>query len=561
MVVLRVSAEFTASHCCVGHKKDDLKSWGRQAQTDSPRSGGKEQTKEPTMNTPKHSTASWAMVAWALVLASPAYATTVYVSTSGDDANDGLSWATAKRTVQAGLNTAVAGDQVWVAAGTYIENITLKLGVALYGRLAGVENPATFDLDDRHFTAYETILDGNQAGSVVTSPSGATASTRVDGFTIRNGSGTAAPSYTYGGGIYCYSSSPTIANNTIIGNSAIYGGGGIACRSSSSAIIVNNVVKGNRASSGSGGGVYCNSSSPTAVANTIAGNTAASYGGGFFCTVSSSPMVADNAIIGNTAGTGGGFYCSGSSSSPTVANNTIAWNTANFGGGAYYLNSPAPKIANTIIAFNSSGVYFITEPGSTLRYNCVYLNTEYDYSGMSSQTGQNGNISADPRFVRPASPGPDSLWGTADDDYGDLRLQPGSPCGDAGDNAAVPADTADLDGDLNTTEALPLDVGGRTRFADDPAAANTGAGTPPIVDMGAWEYFLALIPDFDWDEDVDQADFGQLQACLSEKGRVDPACQKANLNGDRAVDQKDIALFEGCASGPGVPAKPNCLPR
>jgi hypothetical protein len=515
--------------------------------------------KERTMKTRKHYIACWTLAVWVLATVGPAYAGTIYVSKVGNDLNDGLTWATAKQTVQAGLNAASSGDQVWVMAGTYVESITLKLGVKLYGGLAGTENPAMFDLADRHLLANKTILDGNQTGSVVTSPSGATANTRIDGFTIRNGNGTAAPSYTYGGGIYCYSSSPTIANNTIIGNSAIYGGGGIACRSSSSAIIVNNVVKGNRASSGSGGGIYCHSSSPTAVANTIVGNTAASYGGGFFCTVSSSPMVADNAITGNTAGTGGGFYCSGSTSSPTVANNTITRNTANFGGGAYYLNAPAPKIANTIIAFNSSGVYCTVEPGSTLRYNCVYLNTEYNYSGMTDPTGTNGNISADPLFARPASPGRDGQWATADDDYGDLRLLPGSSCIDAGDNMAVPADTLDMDRDLNTTEPLPFDLGSRRRFADDPAVADTGAGTPPIVDMGAWEDFLILIPDFDGDQDVDQADFGHLQACLSGGDPVDPACENAKLNGDKFVDQDDVAIFEACASGPGIPADPNCL--
>ena len=62
---------------------------------------------------------------------------TIYVSRVGNDANDGFSWATAKLTVQAGLNAAVSGDQLWVAAGIYVERITLKAGVALYGGFAG----------------------------------------------------------------------------------------------------------------------------------------------------------------------------------------------------------------------------------------------------------------------------------------------------------------------------------------------------------------------------------------------------------------------------------------
>ena len=69
----------------------------------------------------------------------PLEAGTVYVATAGNDANDGISWLTAKKTVQAGLNAAAAGDQVWVAAGTYVQCITLKAGVALYGGFAGGE--------------------------------------------------------------------------------------------------------------------------------------------------------------------------------------------------------------------------------------------------------------------------------------------------------------------------------------------------------------------------------------------------------------------------------------
>ena len=41
------------------------------------------------------------------------------VSTYGDDANDGLTWATAKRTLGAAQAVAEYGDDIWVAAGTY----------------------------------------------------------------------------------------------------------------------------------------------------------------------------------------------------------------------------------------------------------------------------------------------------------------------------------------------------------------------------------------------------------------------------------------------------------
>ena len=67
------------------------------------------------------------------------------------------------------------------------------------------------------------------------------------------------------------------------------------------------------------------------------------------------------------------------------------------------------------------------------------------------------------------------------------------PCIDAGDNTAVPPDTADLDGDGNTTEPIPLDLDGNLRFVDCPDIPDTGNGTPPIVDMGAYEAIILPI--------------------------------------------------------------------
>ena len=55
-----------------------------------------------------------------------------------------------------------------------------------------------------------------------------------------------------------------------------------------------------------------------------------------------------------------------------------------------------------------------------------------------------------------------------------FRLTPASPGVDAGNNAAVPA-------------AATLDLAGAPRFLEVPSAPNSGAGTAPLVDMGAFE--------------------------------------------------------------------------
>lgn len=80
------------------------------------------------------------------------------------------------------------------------------------------------------------------------------------------------------------------------------------------------------------------------------------------------------------------------------------------------------------------------------------------------------NLNADPLFV--LTVGLDGIAGTEDDN---LRLGTGSPCLDRGDSALLPADRADLDGDGDAQEPLPLDLDGKPRV--------TGSS----VDIGAYE--------------------------------------------------------------------------
>ncbi len=66
--------------------------------------------------------------------------------------------------------------------------------------------------------------------------------------------------------------------------------------------------------------------------------------------------------------------------------------------------------------------------------------------------------------------------------------------------------------------------------------------------------------DLDSDGDVDQSDFGLLQACLSGVGiDAGPNCDAATLDIDGDVDRDDVTAFLGCMTGSGVPADPDCL--
>jgi hypothetical protein len=378
----------------------------------------------------------------------------VYVDASATGAGDGSSWADAFTSVQPALDAAQDSDQVWVAAGTYVETIALTSGVGLYGGFAGNEDPATFDLTDRAFTANETILDGNGEGTVVTGEAGATQTTRIDGFTITGAS--------WGGsGVRLEDSSPTITNNRITVNRAHTGGGVYSLGSSPT--IANNTITENDAVNG--GGLYVGGGSPTIANNVIAANRGSELCGGLLV-AGSSAVIANNMIMGNDTWAGGGLYVA--SGSPTIANNTITGNTTygSTGHGGGLRLAGTPTVVNTIVAFNSSGIY-VDSGSPTLRRNCVYGNDEYDYMGIPDPTGTSGNISADPTFVETPDPGPDGTWGTGDDDPGDVRLRAESPCVDVGNNAYVHGD-ADLDG-------YPRVVDGDLDGTD-------------IVDMGAYEF-------------------------------------------------------------------------
>ena len=149
------------------------------------------------------------------------------------------------------------------------------------------------------------------------------------------------------------------------------------------------------------------------------------------------------------------------SSGPTVTNCTFSGNSATWGGGMYNLGS-SPIVSNCILwgntAYQDDEIY--NSSSTPVISYCDITGCGSSGAGWDTALGTDGggNIDAEPMFAD-----------------ADGRLLPGSPCIDAGDNTAVPG-------------SVTTDFDGNPRFMDDPETADTGNGTPPIVDMGAYEF-------------------------------------------------------------------------
>ncbi len=269
-------------------------------------------------------------------------------------------------TIQEGIDASSNGDTVRVASGTYVENIDFNGKNIVVGSWF-------LDAGDPSYIS-STIIDGNQSGSVVSFLNGEDNSAVITGFTIQNGHAT------YGGGIRCNSSSPTINYNTISGNSVIQTGAGIDCQYSS-ATISKNTISGN--SAGSGAGIGCHDSSPTINYNTISGNSASFEGAGIVCW----------------------------DSSPTINYNTISGNSADYNGGGIFCWNSIPVITNTILWGNSA-----PDGPEIYSYGGPPVITYCDIQGG---WGGEGNIDCDPMFCDP--------------DNGDLYLANASCCVGAGE--------------------------------------------------------------------------------------------------------------------------------
>ena len=296
-----------------------------------------------------------------------------------------------------------------------------------------------------------------------------------------------------GGAIYNRNNAPFIHKSRFSGNSAE--SGGAIYNFNSGATISKCVFSLNSSNAGGGGAIYNRDSHPAIIQSSILGNTATSVGGGIM-NVESNPLITHCFIEDNVAGFGGGFY--NGSSAPSFSNCILSGNRARNQGGGMYNASFGTKtrvaLVNCTLARNSSvlgggGIYNKSEVELSLR-NCIVWNNGSQFSNEIHNEGPQavsdvrfscikgghpgeGNTDEDPLFIATAARG--------------LYLQPGSPCIDSGNNTSILPDTTDIDSDEDFREQTPIDLLGNPRLNDIEVVDNTGLGTAPIVDMGAFE--------------------------------------------------------------------------
>jgi parallel beta-helix repeat protein len=329
----------------------------------------------------------------------------LHVSVSGDDLNGDGTAENPFRTIQHGIDVALAGDTVLVVNGEYEENIKIA------AKSLCLASSYIFSGDREDIE--NTIIDGDFDTTTVTF-AGCDSGASISGFSITSGRGW------FGGGIFSDYSDPIISDNIISGNISDAVGGGIYCQFGSP-VIVNNEIIGNTADHG-GGGIECYYSTAVRISRNLISGNSASRGGGIYATnVGSGSFLANNVFSGNTASWYGGGIAFFGLSCPVV-NNTLCDNFASNGGGLYCNHSDV-TVVNTIFWADTASsedpeVYLDENSSATITYSDIRDGWEGE-----------GNIDINPIFRDPED--------------GDFHLM-STDCGDPEDSPCIDAGHPDI---------------------------------------------------------------------------------------------------------------------
>jgi len=415
-----------------------------------------------------------------------------YVNLNVPDEGDGLSWSSAFRTVQPGIDSAynatkVDGGpeecEVWVARGIYQifkngrdDTIILQPGVLLLGGFAGNEPLRC----KRNWRDNLTILDGHQEGveldasldyyrqvdHVITANDDST----IDGFEISGGFATDS-----GGGIIIHDA------NLLIRNTVFYYNYSYAIANKSGDVSIDSCDFVNNC-----GGIL-----NTADAGMIIRNS--NFEGNICCQYGTTPVTGsagiqneglfdiENSIFQSNMGGAIGGY----GNNQKISNCIFLYNWTEGGGAGAIYTTGGMEIVNATFYRNDMVATGPTPEygagaiagGEAVIYNSIFWRNSpvdlwVDQGEEKFQTmncliengvTSNGDFYEDPLFVD----APPISWPYKDAGMPDLHLQSGSPCIDRADDSKAPA----------------TDIEGHGRV-DIP-----GVGTPGTkADVGAYEY-------------------------------------------------------------------------
>lgn len=335
-----------------------------------------------------------------LLLCSPLIADTIYVDATAKGSCNGTSWDNACASLSDAIARSSAGDDIWVAQGTY-DPIQLKTGVRIYGGFGATETSALAADPETH----KTYIGGRGVSRAVVSIENGP-STLLSGFYIVNGNAPEVPET--GGGAYLRNSSPTFRRCVFVNNTAWFAGGAVANHEDGSPKFLNCRFISN---GGSDGGPL-----------PVGGGAVFNHGG------ASVPTFINCLFHGNIASAGGAVL--GMRTPTHLVNCTFSGNRALHGTAGALFDRGGAAVRNCIFRGN---VAVNRERENEISW-CA--RTEVSYSNVQGNWPGEGNIDADPLFVNPA--------------VGDFRLQGNSSCRDAGRTTDLPQEGASLDLGLNT---------------------------------------------------------------------------------------------------------------
>ncbi len=364
----------------------------------------------------------------------------IYVDFAATGANDGSSWQHAFTTLQAALDIASVGDEIWVARGTYLPTqlldiadpasatFSIKSGVKLFGGFTGVEtqrqqadwqaNPTILsgdleqnDVDINHdgmLSITETV--GMNARHVlfalnITDP------IEIDGFFIQSGfnnSGSGAGMYfeniklvmrhmavrfnhaVNGGGLYAYYCSTTLEQVNFLGNSAVIGdtgggGGALIFGAIGSGLVLDGVTfDSNQAGYAGGGGLRAEHSWTVVINSSFVRNIAVSNfyitdpmgGGGMF--VQSGDLFLADSIFQDNHATG----------AVVIGGEDIPERFIGKGGGLY-IRQAGFEVVNVVFQDNSAamgGGFFCNASGEGWVRDTSFIDNHAYYHGGGAQS-------------------------------------------------------------------------------------------------------------------------------------------------------------------------------